>query len=344
MHILVTGHTGFKGAWLLLLLTRLGHSVSGLALDPLPGSLFERAELSPFLLHDYRGDIRDARIVQEAVSEASPDILIHLAAQPLVRESYRNPTVTMETNVLGTLNLLEVARRTSSLRAALVVTSDKVYRNDSRSEGYVETDPLGGSDPYSASKAMADILVQSWTQSFNICPVAIARAGNVIGGGDAGQERLLPDLLTAFSKGRPAAIRSPEAVRPWQHVLDCLYGYVLLVDRLLSGDSGTVWNFGPETASTASVSKVAERTASLWGSEATWETVASDSLHEAAVLTLNSSRSRDGLNWRDHLSLDAALEWTVTWTKEAKRIGNPLQVTQDQIDEYLTQVQDTNRL
>jgi len=215
MHYLITGHTGFKGAWLTIWLESLGHEVSGISLDPLSGSLFETANLSDLLANDFRLDIRDAPAVRATISKTSPDVVFHMAAQPLVRESYKDPRGTFETNVMGTLNVLEAVSATPSVKAHVVITTDKVYRNVNQVAGYKETDPLGGDDPYSASKAMADILTHSWVTSFGGPPTAIARAGNVIGGGDVSPDRLLPDLLTSYSAGIAPTLRYPEAVRPW---------------------------------------------------------------------------------------------------------------------------------
>ncbi len=245
MHYLITGHTGFKGPWLVLLLLSRGHQVSGLALNPDDGSLFQRAGLTEHLVSDFRVDIRDAEATAAAVKAAAPDVVVHMAAQSLVRESYRNPRYTYETNAIGTLNVLEAVGATPSVRAHVVITTDKVYRNVDQEAGYVETDPLGGDDPYSASKAMADLLAQSWIRSFPGVPTAIARGGNVIGGGDVSHDRLLPDLVAAYADGRAPQLRFPRAVRPWQHVLDCLNGYLVLADALLTGSGLGQWNFGP---------------------------------------------------------------------------------------------------
>ena len=211
LHYLVTGHTGFKGAWLVALLRSRGHQVSGLALDPVPDALYTRAGLDAQVEHDLRVDIRDAAATAAGVARVSPDVVLHLAAQPLVRESYQDPRTTFETNVTGTLNVLEAVQNTPSVKAHVVITTDKVYRNVNQESGYVESDPLGGDDPYSSSKAMADLLTQSWVTSFPGAPTAIARAGNVIGGGDVSRDRLLPDLLTAFRDGRAAVLRVPES-------------------------------------------------------------------------------------------------------------------------------------
>lgn len=322
MHYFVTGHTGFKGAWLTLMLTEAGHTVSGLSLDPEPGCLFERAMLHERVTHDVRSDIRNPAATEMALRTASPDVVIHMAAQPLVRESYLDPRRTFETNVDGTLNVLEAVSRTDAVRALLVVTTDKVYRNTGRTDGYVETDALGGDDPYSASKAMADLLVHSWTASFPGPATAVARAGNVIGGGDVSKDRLMPDLLRAFAQGRPALVRNPLAVRPWQHVLDCLTGYLLLVDQLMAGSASGPWNFGPPPGSITTVEDVCQRVAHIWGDAAEVSIDDSPQPHEAAILTLDSTKARQELGWADRLPLDECLQWTVQWEK-AVTAGRP---------------------
>ena len=334
MHVLVTGHTGFKGAWLTLLLQQQGHSVSGIALDPQPGSLFDLLELSADLVHDYRVDIRNATDTRDAVQAIDPDIVLHLAAQPLVRASYAEPRWTMETNVMGTLSVLEAIGETESVHAAVMVTTDKVYRNTGKPAGYVESDPLGGHDPYSASKAMADILISSWVDSFGGSPIAIARAGNVIGGGDVSIDRLMPDMIDAFSAGRSAAIRNPAAVRPWQHVLDCLNGYLLLVDALLAGEGRGAWNFGPEPTSFRTVQEVANLAADVWGESAAWHADAEEHPHEAALLTLDAGKSRQQLGWADRLTFDQAVAWTIEWTKEVQAGVGAREVTMKQITDF----------
>lgn len=336
MHYLITGHTGFKGAWLTLMLREGGHAVSGIALDPLPGSLFEQAELRYELCSDERLDIRDADGMQAALSRIQPDVVIHLAAQPLVRQSYRDPRGTMETNVWGTLNVLEAVRSATSVRACLVVTTDKVYRNDGRTQGYVESDALGGTDPYSASKAMADLATQSLRASFESPPIAIARAGNVIGGGDIAEDRLLPDLVSAFSAGATAKIRNPNAVRPWQHALDCLNGYLLLVEAMLTDGTQGEWNFGPDPAGLRSVAEVADAAAMRWAGSAAWETDNQAHPHEAGILTLNASKARERLGWRDRLSFDSAVEWTVEWTQAVRSGESAVDVSRRQVREHLS--------
>jgi CDP-glucose 4,6-dehydratase len=336
MHYLVTGHTGFKGAWLTLLLTARGHRVSGLALDPEPGSLFERGEVAADLVHDVRQDIRDAEATASAIALIQPDVVIHMAAQPLVRESYRQPRLTFETNVMGTLNVVEAVSHTASVKAHVVVTTDKVYRNVNRAEGYREDEPLGGDDPYSASKAMADILAQSWITSFLSPPTAIARAGNVIGGGDVCQDRLFVDLLNSFVAGKPASIRYPDAVRPWQYVLDCVSGYVALAEELCVGRGLGAWNFGPGPDSFVPVRAIADQAAELWGEGATWvDASGKDHPHEAKLLALDATKAQKVLNWHNRLSCDESVAWTVDWQKHVSREGqHPRSVTMQQIADF----------
>ena len=238
---------------------------------------------------------------------------MHLAAQPLVRESYRDPETTFTTNVNGTMNVLAGMQGVDSIKAAVIVTTDKVYRNVNQIWGYRETDPLGGDDPYSASKAMADLLTQSWVKSFPGPPTAIARAGNVIGGGDVSPDRLLPDLIGAYSSGETPVLRYPNAVRPWQHVLDCLNGYLTLVDALLDGRGQGAWNFGPDIDSFVTVGEVADFVAELLGRGPGYG-IAGSQPEEAGLLALDAWKAKVQLGWRNRLSLRQALEWTVEWS------------------------------
>lgn len=342
MHYLVTGHTGFKGAWLALMLTEQGHTVSGLALEPGHGSLYERAHLSELLLADLRVDIRDGAATEQAIGEIEPDVVIHLAAQALVRESYRKPLYTYETNTLGTLNVLQAVQHTPSVKAQLIITTDKVYRNVNQIWGYRENDPLGGVDPYSASKAAADLITQSWIESSGSrVPTAIARAGNVVGGGDVCAERLMVDLIAAFSTGQVVSLRYPEAVRPWQHVLDCLNGYLELTDALLRGDStGEAFNFGPDSGSFVSVGEVANAVASLWGTDSLVELDDGAHVHEAALLSLDSRKAELHLNWRSRLKFDQILAWTVAWERQVRAGDDARAVSIAQIGEFMRLVQD----
>lgn len=321
MRFLVTGHTGFKGAWLALVLHHRGHEVSGLSLDPAPGSLYERARVGELVAADLRVDVRDAGAVRDAVAAVAPEVVVHLAAQPLVRESYRDPRYTVETNVMGTVNVLDAVQRAGGVRAHLVVTTDKVYRNVGQMWGYREPDPLGGHDPYSASKAAADLLTQSWIASTaSVVPTAIARAGNVVGGGDVSPERLMVDLLAAFTAGTPAAVRSPGAVRPWQHVLDCLDGYLELVDALLDGRAaGAAFNVGPPASSCLTVGEVATQVAERWGAGASWRDDSQGSHPpEAGLLTLDPRKAEVELGWRSLLSLAETLDLTVDFARRVE--------------------------
>jgi CDP-glucose 4,6-dehydratase len=301
MHYLVTGHTGFKGSWLTQLLLMQGHQVSGLALEPPAGGLFEAAGLGSQLEHDLRVDIRNQDATATAFKSVNPDVLIHLAAQPLVRYSYREPRETFETNVNGTLNVLEASQTLSNLKARVIITTDKVYRNVDRVRGYVEDEPLGGDDPYSSSKAMADILTQSWVKSFPAMPTAIARAGNVIGGGDVSEDRLIPDAVRSFLASKPLTIRYPQAVRPWQHVLDCVNGYLKLTDSLLTGSGLGEWNFGPGDESFVPVGQVASKAAEFWGGNAHVELETKEQPHEANLLALDSTKAITQLGWNNKL-------------------------------------------
>ena len=336
MHVLVTGHTGFKGAWLTMMLRAHGWEVSGLALDPEPGSLFEVADVGSLMTQDHRVDVRDASAVHSVLRSVEPDAVFHMAAQPLVRESYRDPRTTVETNVMGTFNVLEAVGEVGTARACVIITTDKVYRNVNQEAGYVESDALGGHDPYSASKAMADLLTQSWVRSFGGPTAVIARAGNVIGGGDVSTDRLLPDLMRAFASASPASIRYPNAVRPWQHVLDCLNGYLLLMDAALEGSvSQGEWNFGPGVESFRTVAEVADTAVHCWGAGASWkDTSGGEHPHEAELLALDATAARDLLRWDDRLTFTESVEWTVKWHTDVARGLDAMQVCSEQLARF----------
>lgn len=334
MHFLITGHTGFKGAWLSLILRERGHLVSGISLQPELGSLFERAEIGKFLENDVRCDIREATKISSHFKEISPDVVIHLAAQSLVRESYKNPVATFETNVIGTLNILKASQQINDLKAQLIVTTDKVYKNISKTSGYLETEALGGQDPYSASKAMADIATQSWLFSFENAPTAIARAGNVIGGGDVCADRLIPDLVNSYSSGLTPKLRAPNSVRPWQHVLDCLNGYLALVDALVQNKADGAWNFGPDENQSKTVADVANIAGAVWGVEKSWESDLGTHPHEASLLMLNSNKARTKLGWSDKLNIEESVEWTINWYKNVNYGHDPLEETLKNIGEF----------
>jgi len=334
MHYLITGHTGFKGSWLSLMLEMQGHTVSGISLNPVEKSLFIQADLASIFKHDLRIDIRDGNAIKKAFEKINPDVMIHLAAQPLVRESYRIPIETFEVNVLGTLNVLEATKELKNLKAALIITTDKVYKNHNHLRGYVESDELGGDDPYSASKAAADIASQSWIKSFATVPIAIARSGNVIGGGDWAQDRIIPDLVNAYSSGNLPTLRYPDAIRPWQHVLDCLNGYLSLVDKQLSDGLTGEWNFGPDLAVKRSVSDLVNTFANAWGVQGdSWTLDPGTRLHEAGYLLLDSSKSRNQLAWSDKLDFNADIDWTADWYKSINK-DSAINVTRSQVTAF----------
>jgi CDP-glucose 4,6-dehydratase len=334
MHYLITGHTGFKGSWLSLMLQMQGHTVSGISLEPVEKSLFEQARLTNIFEHDLRIDIRNSEELKKAVKKISPEVIVHLAAQPLVRESYKDPVGTFETNVLGTLNLLEATRDLKSLKAALIITTDKVYKNYNLLRGYVETDELGGDDPYSASKAAADIATQSWIRSFGTTPITIARAGNVIGGGDWASDRIIPDLVHAYSTNQVPTLRYPNAIRPWQHVLDCLNGYRLLIDSMIKNGTMGAWNFGPSSLQKYTVGQLVSIFSENWGvSGEKWSLKTSDQPHEAGCLLLDSRKSQTALDWKEKLNFETGIVWTVDWFKSDFE-SNAYEITYRQIQNF----------
>ncbi len=335
MHYLITGHTGFKGSWLALWLNSLGHEVSGISLDPIPNSLFERANVSESIENDFRIDIRRSDEVKSALLQVKPDVVFHMAAQPLVRESYEDPRYTFETNVMGTLSVLEAVSSAKSVKANVVVTTDKVYRNINQVAGYVENDPLGGYDPYSSSKAMADLLTQSWISSFPGTPTTIVRAGNVIGGGDVSKDRLMPDLISAYLNNQVPTLRYPNSVRPWQHVLDCLNGYLMVSESLLSGNEHSIMNIGPDKESFVTVAKVAELVATQLSVEPNWNLSESSEPHEAGLLSLDASLAKTVLGWHDKLKFTDAVTWTTSWYQKVDAKESARDVTLMQIKDFL---------
>lgn len=334
MHFLITGHTGFKGAWLSLILHHRGHLVSGISLEPEVRSLFERAGIGKFLQNDIRCDIRESTKLSSHFKQLNPDVVIHLAAQSLVRESYRNPRDTFEVNAIGTLNVLSASQKISNLSAQLIITTDKVYKNIAKTSGYVETEALGGRDPYSASKAMADIATQSWLSSFENPVTAIARAGNVIGGGDVCADRLIPDLVSSYSSGLTPKLRAPSSIRPWQHVLDCLNGYLVLVDALTKNNADGAWNFGPDENQLKTVADVADIAGGIWGMGKSWEKDLGNHPHEASLLMLNSNKARTELGWSDKLTFEESVGWTINWYKNVHDGSDPLEETLKNIREF----------
>ena len=337
MRYLITGHTGFKGAWMTLMLSELGHEVYGISLDPVPGGLYETANLGRRVKGDYRHDIRDVDGLRKIFSEVNPDVVVHLAAQPLVLDSYERPRYTFETNVMGTLNVLESLGACVDLKATLIITTDKVYRNVGKRSGYKEEEPLGGDDPYSASKAMADILVNSWRTSFPNQPIAVARAGNVIGGGDVSKDRLLPDLIQSIVSGEKITLRNPDAVRPWQHVLDCVFGYYVLVQEMLSSGIDGDWNFGPDAESLISVGQIVKDAQEYLGIEAEWD-YTPGTHKEALLLTLDASKANGSLSWENLAPYPKCLYLTLDWVKAVSMGKTPLEVATTQVNSYLAQV------
>lgn len=337
--IFLTGHTGFKGGWLAMSLARRGARVRGFALGPpTEPNFFTDASVASDI-EDIRADIRDYPNVQAALRDFAPEVVFHLAAQPIVLRSYADPLCTYSTNVMGTANLLEAVRNTPGVRAAVCVTTDKVYRDQDWDWPYRETDQLGGHDPYASSKACAELVAASYKDSFfshHQVGIATARAGNVIGGGDWSADRLIPDLIRGFEAGEPVLIRNPKAIRPWQHVLDSLLGYMKIAERLLAGDMrfASVFNFGPLDGDIWPVERIAARLAHQWGAEATWVQDSSANPHESRILRLDSSRARIELGWKPRLTTEAALDWTVEWYRARRDGADMREITLSQLEAY----------
>jgi CDP-glucose 4,6-dehydratase len=341
--VLVTGHTGFKGAWLSLWLQSLGAEVSGVAPGvPTSPSLYELAGVAEHMRDERALDVRDALALREAVARARPEVVLHLAAQPMVRRSLLDPAMTFEVNLMGTVNLLEAVRQAGQdVRAVVVVTSDKCYENPGvPPRAFVEGDPLGGSDPYSSSKACAELAVGTYRRSFFSADgsprLGSARAGNVIGGGDWGEDRLVPDAIRAVESGESLRVRNPRAVRPWQHVLSPLAGYLRLAETLWRGPAGArAWNFGPRPADEQPVSRVVQRLAELWDGELEWELDECANPPEAGHLALDSGDAERELEWRPVCDLDAALALTVAWHRAQREGEDMRRVSLAQIDQVV---------
>lgn len=339
--VLITGHTGFKGSWLTLWLTEMGAEVTGISL---PAETHPNHwKLLKLPIHEYRQDIRDFNSIRDCIQKAKPDIVFHLAAQPLVRHSYRDPLETWSTNVMGTANVLEACRQQVSVRAIVVVTSDKCYENKEWERGYRENDRLGGRDPYSASKACSELVAESYRQSFfgadSSHLLATARAGNVIGGGDWSEDRLIPDLIRALEKKQSLEIRSPQATRPWQHVLESLSGYLLIGQKLLSGEKAfaEAWNFGPDLEGNSTVSDVLCKFNKHLHT-LRWHTTEKSQPHEAELLYLDSSKANTVLNWQPVWNIDKSIEQTAIWYKKLM-VDNEL-ISRLQLSHYIKTAQD----
>ena len=345
--VLLTGHTGFKGSWLCLLLNQLGADVYGFALEPpTKPSLYNEAKVEE-VVTSYIGDVRDYQNLLKVLQEVQPEIIIHMAAQALVKESYENPRETYEVNVMGTVNLLDVSRQIGSVKAIVNITSDKCYENKEWHWGYRENDALGGSDPYSNSKGCSELVTSSFLNSFfppskypeHGLAIASARAGNVIGGGDWANDRLIPDFLRAIQNGEAVKIRSPLAIRPWQHVLEPLTGYLALTAKLHSEGPrfGGGWNFGPDDRDAQNVKWIISNICKLWGEEALYNIDNDPQHHEANYLKLDCSKAKAELHWAPKWDIYTALKSIVEWYKYFLRGENIRDITEQQIEKYLNQ-------
>ncbi|VVE01305.1 CDP-glucose 4,6-dehydratase [Pandoraea anhela] len=344
--VLVTGHTGFKGGWLCLWLQQLGAEVTGYALEaPTQPSLFETARVADGMT-SIIGDIRDLDHLTRVFSQVAPEIVIHMAAQPLVRLSYKEPVQTYSTNVMGTVHLLEAVRHTPSVRAVVNVTSDKCYENREWVWGYRETEPMGGFDPYSNSKGCAELVTDAFRNSYfhpdhyaeHGVAVGSGRAGNVIGGGDWAGDRLIPDMMRALSRGTPVQIRNPHAIRPWQHVLEPLSGYLRLAEKLYTEGPAFVggWNFGPSDSDTQPVQWIVEHLVARWGDGAAWQRDSAPQPHEATYLKLDCSKAKTLLGWTPRWTLSEAIDHIVEWHQAFLRNADMRALTLSQINAYQT--------
>lgn len=344
--VLITGHTGFKGSWLCLMLNQLGADVYGYALEPpTQPSLFYEAKIDK-LITSYIGDIRDLDYHQEVMQKVHPEIVIHMAAQPLVRDSYKIPVETYSINVMGTVHLLEACRNTPSVKAIVNVTTDKCYENKEWHWGYRENEPMGGYDPYSNSKGCSELVTSSYRNSFfNIknyeihrVALASARAGNVIGGGDWANDRLIPDFIRSISKGEKLRIRSPYAIRPWQHVLEPLTGYLTLAAKLYTEGAqyAQAWNFGPDDNDACNVEWITKSICDLWGEGASFEIDQNPQPHEANYLKLDCSKAKVDLGWHQIWNIQTTLEKIVNWNKAYNKGADVRELTKSQILEYFS--------
>jgi CDP-glucose 4,6-dehydratase len=342
--VFLTGHTGFKGSWLSLWLSKLGSQIRGYSLDPCTEpNLFNLASVGS-LVEDVRGDVRDYAKLEGSLTEFKPEVVFHLAAQPIVRRSYADPVGTYATNVMGTVHLLEAIRKTPSVRSVVCVTTDKCYQNQEWIWPYRENDPLGGHDPYASSKACTEIVSAAYRSSFfpierlkeHQVALATARAGNVIGGGDWSEDRLIPDLIRGFRSGQPVLIRRPDAIRPWQHVLESLHGYMMLAQKLLAQPArfASAYNFGPGDEDIWPVERIANKFVDMWGDGSSWVRDSVPSVHENQVLRLDASKARVELGWKPKLKIEAALEWTMVWYRAWHQRARMAEFTEKQIGEY----------
>jgi CDP-glucose 4,6-dehydratase len=351
--VFVTGHTGFKGSWLTLWLTKMGARVCGYALDPWTDpNMFTVANVSAAIAEDVRGNTLDREKLEATMTGFAPEVVFHLAAQPLVRRSYADPVGTYATNVMGTVHVLEAIRKTPSVRAVVSITTDKCYENKEWVWPYRETDSLGGFDPYSSSKACAEIISAAYRSSFfpveslaeHHVAVGTARAGNVIGGGDWSTDRLIPDLIRGFLSRQPVLIRRPKAVRPWQHVLEPLRGYILLAEQLFAQKQqfASAFNFGPGADDVWSVERIATKIVDAWGNGTKWVLDDNPSVHEDRYLNLDASKAHIELGWKPLLKIDPALEWLVSWYRAWEHSENMQDYTLTQIVKYEQMMKDSH--
>tara|TARA_Y100000389_G_C17438100_1_gene506795 strand:+ start:412 stop:1497 length:1086 start_codon:yes stop_codon:yes gene_type:complete len=341
--VFLTGHTGFKGSWLSLWLKNLGVELTGYSIDlNSQKSFFNDANISDGM-NSIIGDIRDLDFLKKSVTEAKPDIIIHMAAQALVRDSYNNPVETYSTNIMGTVNVFEAAKECDSVRSLVNITSDKCYENKEREKGYSEDEPMGGYDPYSSSKGCAEIVASAYRSSFfkpniNKIVMASARAGNVVGGGDWSKDRLIPDAIKSFYKNEAAIIRNPSAIRPWQFVLEPLRGYMMLAEKLYNGDYkySSGWNFGPKNDDVRNVEWIIKNLSDKWGQNANWkyEKEESEILHEANYLKLDITKAENYLDWHPILNINETLELIIEWYKSFEAKENINKVSVNQIIKY----------
>lgn len=340
--VFLTGHTGFKGSWLAYWLYHMGVRVAGYALPPnTEPAIFNVLDLGDLIEESHIGDIRNLQSLSEAITNFKPEIVIHMAAQPLVRYSYEHPIETYEVNVMGTAHVLEAMRNVASVKATIIITTDKCYENQERPKGYSEQEPMGGYDPYSSSKGCAELVTSAYRRSFynsrdNLNAIATARAGNVIGGGDWSNDRLIPDAISAFNKNKPLVIRNPQAIRPWQHVLEPLSGYLLLAQALYEQGQcfATGWNFGPDDIDARSVREVIDLFISQWGNGASWQQDLRIQPYEAQLLKLNCTKAKQQLNWFPRWHLETAIEKIVKWHQAYSDDSDMRLITKTHINDY----------
>jgi CDP-glucose 4,6-dehydratase len=337
VRVLITGHTGFKGAWLSRILDHAGAEVIGVALPAEAGSLYERTKKLDFAEKKHI-DINNRKKITRFITKTKPDVIIHMAAQSLVRRSYREPIETFGTNVMGTAHVLQAALETDGTLGVVAVTTDKVYKNVEKSVGYHEDEPLGGTDPYSASKSASEMVVTAWQNLASISgskKIVAARSGNVIGGGDHAEDRLIPDLIRGFKKNEKVAIRNPQSLRPWQHVLDPLFGYLAIASKILTNEKlSSAYNFGPSDNSKLTVGQMSDLACQFWPNNPGWfHRPTEDSLHESTLLWLSSDRARQELGWKNLLDAQESIKWSIEWELQADKTS-PLEALDQQITKY----------